>query len=58
MKERFNIFSIILLLGIAFPCNCLEFHSPELAYLESDVVFSGKVTRIDLSENKVINVKQ
>ena len=44
MGKRLNILFISLLIGLAYPCSCLEPLSPEEAYEDADVVFSGKVT--------------
>ena len=38
--------TLILLVGLTFPCSCLEPPSPEEAYEDADVVLSAEVTNI------------
>ena len=46
MEIRLNILFIMLLIGFAYPCSCLEPPPPEEAYEDADIVFSGQVTNI------------
>ena len=41
----------ILLIGLLFPCSCLEPPPPNEAYEDADVVLSGEVTNIVLDGN-------
>ena len=46
MKICLKILFTSLLLGIAYPCSCLEPLLPEEAFENANAVFSGKVTNI------------
>ena len=43
-----QILIFILLVGLSFPCSCLEPAPPEEAYEDADVVFSGEVTNMTI----------
>ena len=46
MEICFKILFISLLIGLAYPCSCLEPLPPGEAYEEADAVFSGQMTNI------------
>ena len=45
-----QIIIVLSIFGFLYPCSCMEPPPPEDAYEEADVVFSGEVTNMVISE--------
>ena len=51
MEIHLKILFISLLIGLAYPCSCLESLSPEEASEDAGIVLSGKVINMNLDES-------
>ena len=50
MKKLHKIIIVLSIFGFLYPCSCMEPPPPGDAYEEADVVFSGEVTNMVISE--------